>query len=252
MKQLSCILIVFAIVGIYADEPERLVNGVSAYIEDYPYMVSIRNQNNHMCGGNMISDRHILTAAHCVYPIITDSGLRQSVTIVSGTTWLNSGGQVHRISQMWYHESYNPNTLGNDIGLIKLSAPIIFNSRQRPIGLPTSDVKRGESLTIVAWGSTGFRQAVHNNLQKLNAKCMLPDECQRYHQNFMPIYTNEFCTLISYGTGACNGDSGSGVIRSDGTIAGVVSRGRPCAVDFPDVFTNIFKHIYWIRQKMVL
>jgi len=77
-----------------------------------------------MCGGNMISSLHILTAAHCAYPIITDSGLRQTVTIVSGTTWLNSGGEAHRISQIWYHESYNPNIpgrdIGYDIGLIKV------------------------------------------------------------------------------------------------------------------------------------
>lgn len=86
----------------------------------------------------------------------------------------------------------------------QLAAPIVFNARQSAIRLPTSDVVRNEGITVVAWGSTGFRQRVHDNLQKLNARCMLWDECQRYHQNFMRIHPNEFCTLITTGTGTCN------------------------------------------------
>lgn len=77
-----------------------------------------------MCGGSIISSLHILTAAHCVEPLIKNDRLRQSITIVSGTTLLNSGGQAHGISRMWCHESYNPNTPGRDagfdIGLIKV------------------------------------------------------------------------------------------------------------------------------------
>lgn len=115
----------FRAVGVYADEPERLVNGIPINIEQYPQAVSIQStQNSHMCGGSIISSLHILTAAHCVEPLIKNDRLRQSVTIVSGTTMLNSGGQAHRISRMWYHESYNPNAPGRDagfdIGLIKV------------------------------------------------------------------------------------------------------------------------------------
>lgn len=86
----------------------------------------------------------------------------------------------------------------------QLSTAITFNARQQPIKLPTSGTVRGESVTIVAWGSTGYRQRVHNDLQKLDARVMLQDECQRYHQNFMKVHPNEFCTLITHGTGACN------------------------------------------------
>jgi len=254
MRQLACILIALAIAGVYADEPEKLVNGTPTSIEEYPHAVSIRTNNNHMCGGSIISERHILTAAHCIVPLLDNDKLRQALTIVSGTTLLNSGGEQHKVSRMWYHENYNPDSGDGsyDIGLIELAAPISFNNRQQPIKLPTSDLTKGESVTIVAWGSRGFLRPVHNDLQKLDAKCMLADECQRYHK-LMHVSQNEFCTLITKGTGACNGDSGSGVVRnSDGTIVGAVSRGIPCARGLPDVFTSVSKFNSWLKQKMSL
>ncbi|CAL1687664.1 unnamed protein product [Lasius platythorax] len=254
MKQLACVLIALAITGIYADEPEKLVNGIPTSIEKYPHAVSIRTNNNHMCGGSIISARHILTAAHCVEPLLKDAKLRRDLTVVSGTTLLSSGGERHKVSRMWYHEKFDLKSGdgSHDIGLLELAAPISFNSKQQPIKLPTSDLTKGESVTIVAWGSRGFLRPVHDDLQKLDAKCMPADECQKYHK-LMPVSENEFCTLITKGTGACNGDSGSGVVRnSDGTIVGAVSRGIPCARGLPDVFTSVSKFVSWINEKMLL
>ncbi|XP_050448697.1 chymotrypsin-1-like [Cataglyphis hispanica] len=254
MRQLVCILIL-TILGVHAEEPEKLVSGVPTSIEQYPHAVSIRINNNHFCGGSIISNYFIVTAGHCVAPLLQNANLRGGLTVVTGTTYLSSGGEAHKVARMWYHENYNPNTPGRDagfdIGLLKLAAPITFNSRQRAIRLPTSDVVSNEGVTVVAWGSTGFRRPVHDNLQKLDARCMLWAECQRYHQNFMRIHPNEFCTLIATGIGTCNGDSGSGVVRySDKTIMGVVSGGKPCALGDPDVYTNVAKFVPWINQKM--
>ncbi|XP_071626254.1 chymotrypsin-2-like [Temnothorax longispinosus] len=253
MKQLACILIALAIVGAYGDEPDKLVNGIPANIEDYPHCVSIRVDNTHFCGGSIIDKQHILTAGHCVAPLIQDSRLRKSVTVVTGTTYLNEGGQSHKVEKLWYHDDYNPRaSRGNyDIGLIKLASPIEFGPTQQPIKLPTKIIEKDDDVTIAAWGSRGFRKPVHNNLQKLNAKAMLPDTCQAYHKFLMNIHKDEFCTLITYGTGLCNGDSGSGLIRnSDRTIIGLVSGGRPCARGYPDVYTNVYSYLSWIEGKM--
>lgn len=86
----------------------------------------------------------------------------------------------------------------------QLATPIQFSSTQQPIKLPTRDVTKGESVSVVAWGSTGFRKNIHNDLQKIDAQLMLPGQCQEYHKSLMKVSPSEFCTLISYGTGACN------------------------------------------------
>ncbi|XP_072752171.1 chymotrypsin-1-like [Anoplolepis gracilipes] len=250
MRQLTCILIALAVVGVYADEPERIVNGIPTAIEHHPHAVSLRTDGQHICGGSIINSRYILTAAHCVQPLVNDARKRQALTVVTGTTLLNQGGQVHKVSRMWYHENFDMKHLNSDIGLLELTAPIVFNNKQQPIRLPTTGLQKNEDLTLVAWGATNFLQSVHNDLRKLNVRYMPASDCQRFHRS-LRINPDEFCTLASTGRGACNGDSGSGVIRnSDGTIVGLVSRGIPCARGFPDVFTYVVKFLSWIQQKM--
>jgi len=106
--------------GVYADAPDKLVNGIPTNIELYPYAISIRTYNHHMCGGSIISPQHIITAAHCVYPLLHDASLRQSITVVSGTSTLSSGGSIHKVANMYAHERYSPYGYGHDIGIIKV------------------------------------------------------------------------------------------------------------------------------------
>lgn len=106
----------FCSLGVFADEPEKLVNGIPTSVNEYPHTVSIRVNNNHFCGGSIISNNMIITAGHCVAPLIQNANQRQGLTVVTGTTYLSSGGQAHRVSRMWYHERYNPNTPGRDAG----------------------------------------------------------------------------------------------------------------------------------------
>ncbi|KAL0102756.1 hypothetical protein PUN28_018214 [Cardiocondyla obscurior] len=248
-------LLFYTFADVYGDEPDKLVNGIPTTIQEYPHCVSLRQGNSHFCGGSIIGDRFIVTAAHCVESLIRSPLQRAAVTVVTGTTYLNSGGQSYRLENVWRHESYNPNHPAGrgpyDIGLIKLSSPIQYGSTVQKVNLPTRAAAANEAVTIAAWGSTGFRQGIHNNLQKLHAKIMLPNTCAAYHRNLMPVDQTEICTLISMGTGLCNGDSGSGLIRdSDRTIIGLVSGGKPCAQGVPDVYTNVFSHLSWIQQKM--
>ncbi|XP_011156956.1 chymotrypsin-1-like [Solenopsis invicta] len=250
MKLLSCIVIALAVVGVYGDEPEKLVNAIPSSINEYPHCVSMRNRGQHMCGGSIIGPKHVLTAAHCV------QNLPSSVTIVSGTSLLNQGGESHRIEKVFAHENYNPYDPSGrgpyDIALIKLLDPITFNSQQKPIALPTSDIMKNDAVTIAAWGSTGLGQRVHNDLRKLMMNAMLPGECQRLHGTAMKVAQSELCTLTSYGTGLCHGDSGSGLVRNkDNCIIGLVSGGRPCARGYPDIFTNVWHYKSWIENKML-
>lgn len=110
-------------IGSFADEPEKLVNGTPTSIQRYSHCISIRTSNSHMCGGSIISSRFILTAGHCVAPLLSDASLRSRAVVVSGTTYLNSGGQSHKITKLHLHPSYKDTSgrpAGYDIGIIEV------------------------------------------------------------------------------------------------------------------------------------
>ncbi|KAL6266494.1 hypothetical protein P5V15_003343 [Pogonomyrmex californicus] len=254
MKQLACILIALAIVGVYGEDPEKLVGGTSTKIEDHPHCVSIQIKGQHFCGGSLISKKHVLTAAHCVESLNSNPFLKLFLTVVTGTTYHNSGGEHHKVIKYKYHPKYTKDVTikgGYDIGMLELAEEIQINKKQKPVKLPTKDLSKGDEVEIVAWGSEGYRKNVHKDLRKVGARVMLSDECQTYQGDITTVTSNEFCTLVKKGIGACNGDSGSGVIRiSDGCIVGVVSRGIPCAEGYPDVFTTVPSYLPWIEENM--
>ncbi|XP_032671246.1 chymotrypsin-1-like [Odontomachus brunneus] len=244
MTKLAILLVVVVIAKVYSDEPEPIVGGDVASPGQFPHQVSLQRSKSHICGGTLISDIHILTAAHC---IPYQQSQRDRLTVVTGSNNVRIGGQRHEIKCIQVHEDYNPlsRIINNDIALITLKSPIKTSKVQAPIPIASKDYADGNHNAIASgWGNLGLHENMPTMLQYLVVKVLTHKDCQTAHPSNS---VNQICTYRDYGQGLCHGDSGGPLICND-QLVGIVSWGKPCAVGEPDVFTNVYTYRAWIKE----
>lgn len=106
----------------------RIISEQYAQAGEFPYMVSIRIANRHTCGGSIISQNTILTAAHCVRHYVPGGDAYYNfnkLSVVTGTVALASGGNSYTIRAIHIHPSYSSKESSSDIAVIKVS-PLYF------------------------------------------------------------------------------------------------------------------------------
>ncbi|XP_026462245.1 chymotrypsin-1-like [Ctenocephalides felis] len=228
-----------ALVALSAAIPHsnRVVGGLEAAEGSAPYQVSLQVGNFHFCGGSILNEYWVLTAAHC---------LGYDFDVVVGTNKLDQPGERYLVEQTFVHQ-FDQESLRHDLALVKVSSPIEFNDYVQPIPLGETYVGGGEVARLTGWGRLGANLNGPNELQELNTVTLSHQQCVR--QQIYPVYDSQLCTFVGSGRGACNGDSG-GPLVVNGELHGVVSWGIPCAVGLPDVFTRVSHYADWIRETM--
>lgn len=134
---------------------DRIVGGSTAKRGQFPHQVSLRTRENiHKCGGSIISNHWIVSAAHCTRGYSSPSEL----VAVVGAHHIKSDGHAYNLSRLVAHPEYVFNgeeKLGlNDIALLKTSESIKFTDLVKPIALRKQYLAGGEhtSLTVSGWG----------------------------------------------------------------------------------------------------
>ncbi|XP_054004345.1 chymotrypsin-1-like [Hylaeus anthracinus] len=230
-----------------ADKPEKLgspanaekiVGGGYAELGQFPYVVSIRINHVHQCGGAILNSNHIITSYSCIVNVQHMSEL----SVVSGTAYLNLGGNTHSVDGMYWVNGTNDTS--QDIAILKLADNISFNTYEEPIAIATSRPPSDVYAVVSGWGSSANYDFTSSNKQRyLYVKIIDSLQCN----NVFDGVTNEICTLNSAEQGVCYGDDGDPLVYNN-KLVGVLSRGRLCAEGFPDVFTSVADNLGFIRQ----
>lgn len=239
----------------------KIVGGSAANIYNYPYTVSIRLTatdrksygSGHLCGGVVVSQRLVATAAHCTY----NSGTKKYRTageyfLVMGSTYLRSrtaDTQEYYVQKLVIHPSYNHDSLTNDIALMFINGYIPWNSTMvKALPLNAAALAAGTSCYISGWGLLyDGASSTSNTLQAAVVPIVEHATCALSYQ---PLPTSQICAgFLAGGVDACQGDSG-GPMMCNGVLAGVVSYGYGCAqAGYPGVYTNITFYRSWIVQQ---
>ncbi|CAK9294624.1 unnamed protein product [Gordionus sp. m RMFG-2023] len=205
-------------------KPQRVANiihGTTASPHTWPWQVALLKYGKLKCGGSMISQRWIVTAAHCV-----ERGYKNDFRILVGSHNLldrDDGSEIIEIAGIHIHPDWNRKILKNDIALIKLKKPIKFNKKIQPICLPIMhyNVKGGAQCHATGWGLTENGRT--KTLQQTCLSVSGEAECLKY--NRFPKERHTVCSQ-SQGTNVCFGDSGGPLMCSvDGrwTLVGISS-----------------------------
>ncbi|XP_076620356.1 chymotrypsin-2-like [Colletes latitarsis] len=240
MNALAVLLVLGSVIVANSKLDPRIVGGQVATRGKYPYQVSIRQSFRHICGGSIINEYFILTAAHCIYYTIADQ-----IKVVVGSNYLNEFGVYYQAAELFYPLTYNNDLIIDDIGLIRVNRYIEFNELVQPILLaPVYDINPGETAVVTGWGRLSTDGVIPNSLQEIYLTVISQDKCKGM---YWILTKNNICTLTKMNEGVCNGDSGGPMVVS-GSQVGIVSYGFPCAMGWPDVYTRVYPYIDWINN----
>ncbi|CAH2045491.1 unnamed protein product, partial [Iphiclides podalirius] len=256
---------------------DRIIGGMDAALGQFPWILRLgynlpgEDELDWMCGGVLITDRHVVTAAHCIQ---TDENGYKLNAVRAGEYDARTNPdcqlnvcapplQDRGVKSIISHPDFNEPPFHNDIAVIELQAPLELNDYVAPICLPQrdqlTDLQIGELVTVAGWGkmnmSTDKRADI---LQYISLPVVTPESCNFFGRAFK-VAESEICAGSQRNKDACGGDSGGPLMKIFDTpegpksfLIGVVSFGPTvCGIKKPGVYTSVPYFLKWVLDHIV-
>lgn len=190
------------------EKDDKIIGGKEV-LRTYPYQVSLQLENEntyslfgrrdfvHNCGGAIVSDNCVLTAAHCV-----TNYQPRDLSILAGTDKLSGGdGLRYFVRDVQIHPNYKE-FVTSDIAITRIFGKFDYSERIAPIKYSNDTIGGYYNCTLTGWGFTNpVLPSQPNDLQRVFLSTITNHECNDYG---MTVTNTEICTYPYVGKGACN------------------------------------------------
>ncbi|CAH0760477.1 unnamed protein product [Diatraea saccharalis] len=251
----------------------KVVGGDNATLGDFPWMALLGYRFRRgpttlwMCGGSLVTRKHVITAAHCIFAHEEDLFLVRLGELNMERDDDGANPIDVPIKTKIQHEDYSPNSYDNDIGILVLEKEVTFTDFIKPICIPKNNKERSQTFEnhtpiVAGWGLIAFEGPAAVHLQAVQVPVVSNEICaEAYTQYKVRIGEGTLCAgYKSGGRDACKGDSGGPLMQPILTEnfktafyqIGVVGYGRRCGEPgYPGIYTRVTHFIPWIQEKLL-
>ncbi|CAH6786270.1 serine protease 38 [Phodopus roborovskii] len=234
----------------------KVLGGVAAPYQKWPWQVSLHFSGLHVCGGSILSAYWVLTAAHCF-----DSGKKIEIfDIYVGINNLEKATRYTQwleIDKLIIHPTYEMfHPVGGDVALLQLKSPIIFSDFVRPICLPPSNLTLQKlSCWATGWGMASQQGDILKQLQEVQLPIIPMEKCQLLYGFTAYFLPEMLCAGDTVNEkNVCEGDSGGPLVcdvNQTWVQIGIVSWGRGCTQPlYPGVYASVPYFLKWIHYYL--
>jgi len=235
----------------------RIINGQLAAANQFPWHVSIKgtldNGQETLCGGALISNAYVITAAHCIINVPT-------VTIGMGSNNL-ALPQIAMIAQSRIiHPNYNAQTYQNDLALLRLPLNVTTTTQIQWIRLPTISQTSNQFVNSTGifsgYGRVTDQSNISPTLRFARTRILTNLQCQQYYGT-IAVTNNTLCTFgwDFNEQGPCANDNGGPLYLAESngnTLIGIHSfiSSSGCNAGHPAGYVRISAYTQWISQQV--
>jgi len=209
-----------------------------------PHQVALFIDGMYFCGGSLISETKVLTAAHC-----TQHAHRVKVVLGAHDPKNDAEAVEITATEFAVHPDWDQSDIGggNDVSVITLPEPATLTETIKTIELAESAPTVGSQTTVTGWGKTrDFLGGLSKVLMEVEVPIISQKDCEAAFSG-ESISKTILCTSGEGAKGTCSGDSG-GPLQFEGKQVGIVSFGSSagCKKGYPDGFTSVADYRDWI------
>ncbi|CAL7939217.1 unnamed protein product [Xylocopa violacea] len=253
----------------YAPAQPYPVDTGKTYFAEFPWMVALLTVQPDgkfvfQCGGSMITNNAVLTAAHCV----TNRENGRIVARFGQWDLENQPGDQPlpfydaNVKAIVTHPMFYSGALFNDIAVVVLNQPVKRNANIAPICIPQQGLifPAGSRCIGIGWGKNSFGGTYQTELRKVELPIVDRTDCQNRLRTtrlgpYFQLHGSFICAGGEVNRDTCRGDGGGPLICPTATgqyfQAGIVSWGVGCgSSNIPAVYTSVAQYTQWIGQQL--